>query len=307
MNHGREKAVRFGASGSLVGILTDPAPGSQAADKPAFLMLNSGILHRVGSCRLHVRLARALSAEGFTCLRFDYSGVGDSEQRRDTLSFQEGAVQETREAMDYLRKAKGAQRFVLMGLCSGADMAHETAVVDDRVVGLMLLDGWAYRTVGHHLRHFVYHYGPRLFRWRVWQNFVRTRGRRVLGVGVGRGPKGPAPGVEVEMPQYVRVFPPHERIARDLRTFVQRRIAMYFVWTGGLPEYNHQGQYAASFRGVNFDGLLREEHLADSDHIVTGLQNQERLLENVVGWARALPREKAQGAGAEVAGTSHAA
>ena len=77
VTYGREKAVRFGSSASLVGVVTEAATGTAAADRPAFLFLNSGILHRVGSCRMHVRMARALSAAGFDCLRFDYSGIGD--------------------------------------------------------------------------------------------------------------------------------------------------------------------------------------------------------------------------------------
>lgn len=64
--YGREKAVRFGTTASLVGVLTEAAGGADA-DRPAFLFLNSGILHRVGSCRMHVRLARALSAAGYHC------------------------------------------------------------------------------------------------------------------------------------------------------------------------------------------------------------------------------------------------
>src|SRR5690242_20829696 len=117
-------------------------------------MLNSGILHRVGSCRLHVQVARALSVAGFSTLRFDYSGVGDSDSRRDTLPFEQSAVVETQEAMDYLTRTKGVQRFVLMGLCSGADMSHDTAVADERVTGLVLIDGWVHRTLGHYIRHY---------------------------------------------------------------------------------------------------------------------------------------------------------
>ena len=82
MSYGREKAIRMGDDSSLVGIVTGPAPGTDDQGKPAFVMLNSGILHRVGSCRLNVRMARALSAHGFTSLRFDFSGVGDRDHRR---------------------------------------------------------------------------------------------------------------------------------------------------------------------------------------------------------------------------------
>ncbi len=294
MNIGREKAVRFGTGASLVGILTEPAPGAPTDGKPAFLLLNSGILHRVGSCRLHVRLARALSAAGFTSLRFDYSGVGDSEARRDALPFEESAVAETRDAMDYLARVKGSSQFVLMGLCSGADMAHETALVDDRVTALALLDGWVYRTPGHYLRH----YGPKLLRWRVWLHSIRVRWQMLTDWRRNAHGRPESDGVEYEVPKYVRVFPPRQRLERDFTRFVARDVAMYCLWTGGLPEYNHKGQFAAAFRRVRFGALLSEDHLPDADHILTNLQHQEYVLGRIVQWAQGLEGRPGAPAGA---------
>jgi pimeloyl-ACP methyl ester carboxylesterase len=279
--YGREKAVRFGTTASLVGVLTE-AVGTPDAERPAVLFLNSGILHRVGSCRMHVRLARALSAAGFHCLRFDYSGIGDSDQRRDSLSFEESAVVETREAMDYLAKAKGTKGFILMGLCSGADMAHETAVADARVTGLVLLDAWAYKTLGYKLRR----YGPKLLDLGAWRNSLGIRWRQLRGTYVDRRIHVPTEGVEYEVPKYVRVFPPRKRVANDIRGFVARGVQMYYIWTGGLEEYNHRGQHKQTFWNVRFGSLLREEHLSDADHILTGLPYQEYVVTNVVSWAR---------------------
>lgn len=284
ITYGREKAVRFGTSASLVGVLTEAAPGTGHEDRPAVLLLNSGILHRVGSCRLHVQVARALSAAGFHTLRFDYSGIGDSDQRRDSLPFEESAIIETREAMDYLAKAKGVKRCVLMGLCSGADMAHDTARVDDRVVGLNLLDAWAYKSAGF----YVHHYGPKLLRWRVWQNSIRIRLAMLRGkseTASGRAPGGE--GIEYEVPKYVRVFPPKARIEADLRAFVARNMRMSFIWTGGLPEYNHRGQYVASFRSVPLSKLMHEDHYVDADHILTGLDHQRQFTQHTVEWMTA--------------------
>src|SRR5215204_2692196 len=110
----KEKAFQFGKSALLTGILSEPENGVTPADRPAFILLNSGILHRVGSCRLHVRIARALAAAGFSSLRFDFSGIGDSEPRRDSLSFEESSRVEVREAMDYAAQTRGVRRFVLM-------------------------------------------------------------------------------------------------------------------------------------------------------------------------------------------------
>src|SRR5436190_8757987 len=101
----RERAVRLGKN-AMVGVLTEPDPQVRSADAPAVVLLNAGLLHRVGACRLHVRVARALAPAGFTSLRFDFSGMGDSEPRRDGLSFEEAAVREVQEAMDYLEKTR---------------------------------------------------------------------------------------------------------------------------------------------------------------------------------------------------------
>jgi pimeloyl-ACP methyl ester carboxylesterase len=282
VTYGREKAVKFGTSASLVGVMTEAAPGAgDAAGRPGVIFLNSGILHRVGSCRLHVRMARAFSAAGFHALRFDYSGIGDSDQRRDSLPFEESAVIETREAMDYLAKAKGVKQFVLIGLCSGADMAHETAVKDERVSGMVLLDAWAYKTLAYKLRR----YGPKLLDVGAWSHSVRVRFKEWRGTRVdGRTCIPGSEGVEYEVPKYVRVFPPRDRVAAELRGMAERGVHFNYVWTGGLEEYNHEGQHAATFRDVPFNGRLREQWIPDADHIVTGLEHQERVTAESVSW-----------------------
>lgn len=282
VTYGREKAVQFGANKSLVGILTEaPAGVTEASSRPAVIFLNSGILHRVGSCRLHVRMAREFSTAGFHAFRFDFSGIGDSEQRRDSLPFEESAVLETREAMDYLAKTKGVKQFVLIGLCSGADMAHETAVVDERVVGLVLLDAWAYKTLAYQVRRIA----PKLLDIGAWTNAIRVRVQERRGVPVaGRSVLPGGDGVEYEVPKYVRVFPPRDKVAAELRAMTQRGVAFNCVWTGGLVEYNHEGQHAATFSDVPFGNKLRETWLRDADHIVTGLDHQQWITSESVAW-----------------------
>src|SRR5262249_47307203 len=58
----REKVVTFGAGRGLVGIVT--LPGTPRPDAPQLLLINSGIIHRVGANRLYVSLARTLAAAG---------------------------------------------------------------------------------------------------------------------------------------------------------------------------------------------------------------------------------------------------
>ena len=75
-----EKALLFGEGKSLVGIVTLPAESSPV-DRPGIVILNAGVLHRVGPNRVHVQMARALAELGFTVLRFDLSSIGDSRAR----------------------------------------------------------------------------------------------------------------------------------------------------------------------------------------------------------------------------------
>lgn len=53
--------MRLGDEGHLVAVATQPA---NAADVPGVILLNAGVLHRVGPHRLHVHLARRLAAAG---------------------------------------------------------------------------------------------------------------------------------------------------------------------------------------------------------------------------------------------------
>src|SRR5690606_5668052 len=137
---------------------------------------NAGLVHRMGPYRLHVQMARRLAAQGYVVLRFDQSGLGDStlsprvsdNRKRDELAA----------ALDLVARETGVARFVLGGLCSGADDAFNLAPLERRVVGLMLLDGVGYPTRGHQIRHYL----PRLLSpLRVLRYLCRRLGKAPAG------------------------------------------------------------------------------------------------------------------------------
>src|ERR1700754_2059370 len=73
-----DQVVMIGARNSMVGLVTQPVD-YEPSDRPVFVILNSGIIHRVGHHRMYVSLARMLARAGYQVLRFDLSGIGDSE------------------------------------------------------------------------------------------------------------------------------------------------------------------------------------------------------------------------------------
>ncbi|HYW51839.1 MAG TPA: hypothetical protein VE861_14585 [Gemmatimonadaceae bacterium] len=274
-----ERVVQFGSVASLSGVFTEPAPERALAGVPPVVLINSGILHKVGSCRLYVKLARALADAGVSSLRFDLSGLGDSDVRKDALSFEESAVAETQEAMEYLTRLRGSDVFQLAGLCSGADVAHMTAVVDPRVVGMASIDARTHLTPGY----WWHNYKPKLFKAKYWVSWVR---RRASGNQAPSWTGGPDDS-SLEVPTYVRVIPPRDELAAELRTIASRRVNLLYLFTDGLDFYNHVGQHRRAFSDVPFGDCMTECHLRGADHILTDAGMQRRAIDMHVQWALA--------------------
>jgi pimeloyl-ACP methyl ester carboxylesterase len=132
-----EDPVVFGTDARLLGMVTVP-PTKPAPVGAAFL--TAGLLHHVGPHRTYVQLARHLAARGLASIRFDRSGIGDSEPRTDGLRFAEASVLEAQAAMDVLQERLGIEQFVLIGICSGATQALLVAAADPRVVGVIAIN-----------------------------------------------------------------------------------------------------------------------------------------------------------------------
>jgi alpha/beta superfamily hydrolase len=126
----REQAVLLGERKSLVGIVTQAVGGAAPVHEVALVFLNTGIIHRVGHHRMYVTFSRVLAAEGYTVLRFDLSGIGDSDYRIDGLSPLESNLSDIKEVLDWLETTKQAKRVILVGLCWGADSAVHYAAGD---------------------------------------------------------------------------------------------------------------------------------------------------------------------------------
>jgi len=134
-----EQTVLLGRRQSLVGIVARAVTGAPP-DNPAVIILNTGIIHRVGHHRMYVTMSRALAAAGHTVLRFDFSGIGDSDPRTDGLAPVESCLADIKDAIDWLERDREVSRVILIGLCSGADYAILYGHTDARVVALVLMD-----------------------------------------------------------------------------------------------------------------------------------------------------------------------
>jgi uncharacterized protein len=154
------------------------------------ILLSPGIKSRVAPHRLYVKLARRLAGMGFRVLRFDFSGLGDSEGLVNEATAAEfyGTVQlgryvgDTRAAMDWMEKEYHVSRFILAGLCGGAITGLLAGANDGRVVSLIglglpvIVDGdkvdpTKYLTAGE-LDQWRAGYLSKLFDFRSWLRFL---------------------------------------------------------------------------------------------------------------------------------------
>ena len=254
-----ESVVALGRSGNVVGILG--LPRSTGA-RPLVALLNAGVIHRVGPHRLHVRLARALSGDGFRTLRLDLSGIGDSRPLPEGMRFRDSAVADVRDAIDQLAPEGGV---VLFGICSGADNALAAALADPRVAAIVLLDPHAYTTLRARLRQALRtlrQEGP----WRPLRRRLRRR----------HGPGSP-PGESARQP------PPRGEFRVQLQALVERGVGILCIHTSAQRvRNNHADQVFECFPELR--GRLETRYFPHANHTFTVLSEQAALILTVRNW-----------------------
>ncbi|MGH7269326.1 MAG: hypothetical protein ACREJ3_02765 [Polyangiaceae bacterium] len=290
-----ERALSFGADSGKVGILTEPAPEDATATAPAVLMWNVGIQHRVGPYRIQVDIARDLARRGFTSLRFDLSGMGDSAVTQDSRLDVERAVADARDAMDLIEKRRGTSTFLPIGFCSSVDSAHRLAMDDARVAGACFLEGYAYPTRGYWLR-----YPLRLLNRERWQRYVASRLEGGIA-GLRRGLRvDPLREERAAMGSvFARSVPTREAFGGDVRQLAARGTKMLFVYVGGDTEFNHPGQFSEMIDGRP-PAEVEIEYYDGADHTFFRVSDRERVVSRIGGWATRAFRD-AMAVGASVA------
>ncbi len=265
-----EKAITFGLDNGFIGVISEPE-GNAVKDAPILIILNSGLLHKIGPFRLSVDVARTVQKEGYTVLRFDLSGIGDSKmQLRDS----EGdlAVVDVKTAMDYLYKCYGVEKFVLMGLCSGSDDSHRTAVADDRVIGTINLDGYGYRNINY----YFHYYGRRL-------RSLKFLTRKLMP----NHHSNENEGTPNQANAYSREFPPEEQVASEFSILSGRNVKMLYIYTGGVDEYYiYKQQLRDVFSGVDFKDNLELEYYPYANHTYSRVNSRKRVVNRVVDWMK---------------------
>lgn len=273
----REQAVLLGPRQALLAVATLPAAKVDPAQS-AVVILNTGIVHRVGHHRMWVTLARRLARRERIVVRFDMSGIGDSAPSRSSEPAVVTALDDIRTVLDWLQTRHGVSSVVLVGLCSGADHAVLHAHDDPRIAGLVLMDPSMPPTA----RYYVHYLWQRLGNARNWLGVIsgrsgvvrlaarhlQTKARPVTDlkdITLGNLPFSP----------YLRQC--YQRIA-------SRGAKLLVVFTSDSVRQSYRLQFKDAFPEVASGTALRTEFFADSDHLFSSPALRERLYELISDW-----------------------
>lgn len=276
-----ERAVHFGRSASLMGILSRP-PSEIPTRRPAVVLLNTGIAHRVGHHRMYVTMARELAALGHLVFRFDFSGIGDSAPRGGTLNPIDAHQADVSEALDWLTASCDVNEAILIGLCAGAEIALRYGHSDKRVTGLVLLDPEIPPTA----RFYAHYTGRRLMKLNSWWSFVRGRGllwegliaraRSAFGATTSQSESAAGERIRSELEQlYSKSF--------------ERKLNVLIVVTGGALEGRYREQLFDAFPDIPLKGWVSLEYYRDADHTFTSEKIRAALQDLILEWIKALP------------------
>jgi pimeloyl-ACP methyl ester carboxylesterase len=244
---------------TLFGIVTRPRTGDGRTGM--ILIPGGGLPLNVNRNRVTVRMCRGLAALGYTTLRMDYHGTGESDGVIDRFHLGHPFVADVAAGVDHLRSL-GVDEVVVVGLtCFGARTALATAAEREDVAEVVAM-ATPMRDFqmgeGHRLkaamRKSVWRYALEAFRPRTirglfdrhtrrqYRDHFRTK-RKVVAARASRV-------ISASKTASTEIEPVSPRLIRALDRLVDRRVPMLWV-------YGEDEEYYGEFQAARTDGLKR--------------------------------------------------
>ena len=271
-----EQPLLFECDGEqLLGVL---AYAQQPRDC-GVLIIVGGPQYRAGSHRQFVLLARRLASAGYSNLRFDYRGMGDSSGSprdfRHVGADIEAAVNAFRMAAPQLK------RIVLFGLCDAASAALMYGIDLEPVAGMVLINPWVRDEVSLARAQVKHYYSARLVDPAFWRKLLGGEvDYRATGAGVAKRLRTALSGRRRDLPN--ADF--QDAMAHGLRRFKQQ---VLLILSGKDLTAQEFRDYTA--RHSAWRGLLDAQHVtridvADADHTFSRQHWREQVESALLAW-----------------------
>jgi len=273
-----DKVFLFGEKQNLVGILSEPNTAQITQDKPLILILNSGLVHRPGPLRMNKEFSLYLAEHGFSSFRFDLSGIGDSEkQASNNQTFKDRNLSDVGEALELIKDKISPTKIIIMGLCTGADLAHRSAVKYKDISGSILLDGYGYPTRKFYMKRYL----PILMNPKRFLNIVI----RIASTIFSKDKKNISS--EQGADAYYWELPDKQDYINEMQLQHKKGNKHLYVYTSGVREYyNYKQQFFDTFKDFDFCSSVDVEYFAYSDHIYILLEQRKQLFDCTLNWIK---------------------
>lgn len=255
----KESALQFGKFAHLAGIVTEPAVRTHAQ---GWVFVSAGLNSKAGPFGLYAKLARRMSAEGYTCLRFDLGGIGDSADTWVGEGLRQRTRDDIRAAVDEFTQRYALEGVILCGLCSGAEDSFRYAEHDPRVTGLVMIDPFAYRTSG----------------WK-WINVFRQSAKRIVKL-LQLYVTQPPPSAGPELIEYK--YMDRTESGRIMRAIEPRKPHLHAIYTGAMNSvFNHRAQFRAMFPEIDFGDWAQVDYFPRLGHTQMLEEDRQMVIDTI--------------------------
>lgn len=292
----KENIFQWGKHALLTGIFTPAA--AAAFPGTCMVFLNAGMIHKVGPNRIYVTMARQLAAAGMPCFRFDHSGMGDSSFSVNTGGREQVLVDELKETLDMLTRKSGCSRFILCGMCSGAEAAFHAAVADHRITGLVLIDGIypapgqkpGWLAIGHRNNTRRY-YRKNMFDIYRWKKLLSGKNgvinirqlKKLAALPVKLFRKRKDTGARTPVKPVV----PQPQPAVQWELLMEKKMPVFLIFSeGGIALDVYRLALRKYLQQPAAGSLFHTTVIKNTDHTFTPVWSQQLLGELVTGWVK---------------------
>jgi pimeloyl-ACP methyl ester carboxylesterase len=186
--------------------------------------------------------------------------------------------------MNWLSDHRRLERFILFGLCSGADNALATAEADPRVVGLVLVDPPSYVTPQAKVRHALTR-ASTLTNPKALASWSGAALRRLGGImdKLLEAPEEAADADEPEERVLGREVPSQAEYGELLHLLTDRGLSILSIYSAALRErFNHPDQLIELYPELK--GKVQTLYFPEANHVFTELDAQAGLVSGVCDW-----------------------
>lgn len=293
----REEAIRFGDNGMYFGVLTEPTDASLAKGKPLVIFSNTAGNYRIGPNRMYVEMGRKLAAMGLPSIRIDVSGIGDSviwEGEWENHPYGDQLTLDIREAIKALKSSKRAESFGVAGLCSGAFVGYHSALADESIVSVVLInpqtfvweDGMSLDVNPLANRDQTEYYKRRFFAKEAWMKLLKGGvDPRYAATALAGRVADVTRATVAKIKSKIPIDPSRgSDVARALDAMTKRGVDVLFVFAGGDPGIDNLNEKV----GTAMQALTKRpnftiETIEGPDHSFTPLWAQDDLDRVLVG------------------------